>query len=62
MSAPTQSLADLEVAELARLEIEFGRRARGTRPWSIEDYLNKVAAIHARYANFTQFQQKQVAA
>ncbi len=56
-----QSLADLEIAELARLEVEFGRRAQGFKPWTIAEYLDKVAAVHARYARFTQFQQRQVA-
>ncbi|MGW6872848.1 hypothetical protein ACWGHA_10995 [Streptomyces xanthophaeus] len=61
MTAPAQSLADLQIAELARLEGEFARRAQGFKPWTIAEYLDKVAAVHARYARFTQFQQKQVA-
>jgi hypothetical protein len=62
VTAPTQPLADLETAELARLETEFVRRAQGFKPWTIAEFLDKVAAVHARYARFTQYQQKQVAA
>ncbi|MFK0222841.1 hypothetical protein ACIQWN_32195 [Streptomyces vinaceus] len=62
MSAPMTPLPDLETAELAALESEFGRRSRGMRPWSIAEYLDRVAAVHARYARFTQYQQKAVAA
>lgn len=62
MSAPMTPLPDLETAELAALEVEFGRRARSLRPWSIADYLDRVEAVHARYARFTHYQQKQVAA
>lgn len=61
MTAPMPSLADLEMAELARLEVEFARRALGFKPWTIAEFLDRVAGIHARYARFTQFQQKQVA-
>lgn len=61
MIASMQSLADLEITELARLEAEFGRRAQGRKPWTIAEYLDKVDAIHARYQLFTQYQQKQVA-
>lgn len=59
MTAPMTPLPDLETAELAALEVEFGRRARSLRPWSIADYLDRVEAVHARYAHY---QQKQVAA
>ncbi|MFD8949402.1 hypothetical protein ACFV0B_11165 [Streptomyces xanthophaeus] len=61
MTTLAQSLADLQIAELARLESEFVRRAQGFKPWTIAEFLDKVAAVHARYARFTQFQQKQVA-
>lgn len=61
MTAPLPPLADLETAELARLEIEFVRRATGFKPWSIPEYLDKVVAVHARYARFTLYQQKAVA-
>lgn len=59
---PMTPLADLETTELAALEAEFGRRARGLRPWSIADYLDRVEAVHVRYRRFTQYQQKAVAA
>lgn len=62
MTDPTQPLADLQMAELARLETEFVRRAQGFKPWTIAEFLDRVDAVHARYARFTQYQQKQVAA
>ena len=43
-------LADLEMDALVRVEEEMARRAKGARPWSITDYLNQLAAEHARFA------------
>jgi hypothetical protein len=62
MTAPTQALADLETAEVVKVEAEFARRSAGIKPWSIGEYLDAVEAVHVRYARFRHFQQKAVAA
>lgn len=61
MSAPTQALADLETAELVKVEAEFARRARGFKPWTIAEYLDRVVEVHARFARLRHFQQRAVA-
>jgi len=62
MTGPGKPLRDLQMAELVALEAEFARRSRGLCPWSIADYLDKVAAIHVRYAWLTRYQGKELAA
>lgn len=57
----SRALADTEEDELVRVEIEFARRARTTRPWSITRYLDNIAAVHARYEHMRRYQTKQVA-
>lgn len=42
-------LADLEQDAIARLEAEWERRARGVKPWTTQEYLDKNAQIHAHY-------------
>jgi len=60
MSGPTvRPLADTEMSELVRVETEWQRRAHTTRPWSIDRYLDNIAAVHARYAHMRRYQQKQ---
>lgn len=62
MSAPMPALADLETAEVVKVEAEFARRASGFKPWTITEYLDAVAEVHARFARLRHFQQKAVAA
>lgn len=42
-------LADLEMDALVRVESEMARRAKGARPWSTAEYLDQIAAEHARF-------------
>lgn len=42
-------LADLQQDALARVEAEWERRARGIRPWSTAEFLDQIAAEHARF-------------
>lgn len=43
-------LADLEMDAVARVDRERQRRATGLRPWTDEQYVDRVANVHARYA------------
>lgn len=52
-------LADLEEESLIAVDNEWERRAHGARPWSIDEYLDRIAAVHARYANFRRWQSRQ---
>ncbi|MBT2477585.1 hypothetical protein [Streptomyces sp. ISL-94] len=61
MSAPTQALADLETAAVVEVEAKFARRAAGAKPWTIGEYLDQVAEVHARFARLRYFQQKAAA-
>lgn len=61
MSAPTQSLADLETAELVKVEAEFARRACGFKPGTIAEYLDRVVEVHAHFNRLRHFQQRAVA-
>lgn len=54
-------LADTEEDELVRVEEEFSRRAKTARPWSIDQYLTNIAAVHARFTHLRRYQTKQVA-
>lgn len=42
-------LADLEQDAIARVEEEWARRARGARPWTTAEYVDRVARVHAHY-------------
>lgn len=48
-SLESRPLADLEMDALVRVEAEMARRSHGARPWSIADYLDHNAAVHARF-------------
>lgn len=48
-SLESRPLADLEMDALVRVEQEMARRSHGARPWSIADYLDRNAAVHARF-------------
>ncbi|MEU6990294.1 hypothetical protein ABZ953_06485 [Streptomyces sp. NPDC046465] len=52
-------LADLEEESLVAVEQEWGRRAHSAKPWTTEEYLDHVAKVHARYANFRHWQERQ---
>jgi len=43
-------LADLEQDALARVEEEFARRARGAKPWTPSEYVERIERVHAHYA------------
>ncbi|MBM4819827.1 MULTISPECIES: hypothetical protein [Streptomyces] len=42
-------LADLEQDALARVEEEWARRARGVKPWTTTEYVERCARVHAHY-------------
>ncbi|MFJ4356862.1 hypothetical protein ACIP25_11395 [Streptomyces massasporeus] len=42
-------LADLEQDALAQVEAEFARRARGARPWTPTEYVDRIEQVHVRY-------------
>ncbi|CAL9663706.1 hypothetical protein SUDANB1_07105 [Streptomyces sp. enrichment culture] len=48
-AAESRPLADLEQDALTAVEAEFARRARGVKPWTVADYLDQIAAEHARF-------------
>jgi hypothetical protein len=43
-------LADLEQSALVRVEEEWQQRAHGIRPWTTQEYLDRIARVHAHYA------------
>ncbi|MFZ4150458.1 hypothetical protein [Streptomyces pseudogriseolus] len=47
--AEPRPLADLEQDALARVEAEFARRARGPKPWTPTEYLDRIEQVHIRY-------------
>lgn len=49
-------LADLEMDSVLAVEAAWGRRAHGVRPWTTQEYLDRVAKVHARYEAFRQWQ------
>ncbi|MFF2383671.1 hypothetical protein [Streptomyces sp. NPDC058108] len=59
--AEGRRLEDLEEDSLAAVELEWQRRAKGAKPWTTTEYLDRVAAVHARYANFRRWRERQVA-
>lgn len=42
-------LEDLEQDAIARVEEEFARRARGVKPWTTAEYVERVERVHAHY-------------
>lgn len=42
-------LADLEQDALAAVEAEFARRARGPKPWTPTEYVDRIESVHVRY-------------
>ena len=42
-------LADLEQDALARVEAEFARRARGVKPWTPDEFVDRIEQVHVRY-------------
>ena len=42
-------LADLEQDALARVEDEFARRAKGVKPWTTTEYIDRIERVHAHY-------------
>ncbi|MFF7329738.1 hypothetical protein [Streptomyces sp. NPDC008150] len=49
MSAEQPLLADLEQAAIAAVDVEFARRGHGIKPWTCDEYVNRVEAVHVRY-------------
>lgn len=43
-------LADLEVESVLAVESAWQRRSHGLKPWTVDEFLDQVAAVHARYA------------
>lgn len=48
-------LADLEQDAIARVEQEMARRARGVKPWTTREYVDRVARVHAHYEQRRQW-------
>ncbi|MFJ7176468.1 hypothetical protein ACIQXA_08670 [Streptomyces massasporeus] len=48
-------LADLEQDALAQVEAEFARRARGARPWTPAEYVDRIEQVHIRYNHRRQW-------
>lgn len=48
-------LADLEQDAIARVEAEFARRAKGLKPWTTTEYVDRCARVHAHYAQRRQW-------
>jgi hypothetical protein len=42
-------LADLEIDSVLAVEAAWERRSRGLKPWTTDEFLDQVAAVHARY-------------
>lgn len=53
--AAPRPLADLEQDALARVEEEFARRARGARPWTPTEYVDRIEQVHVRYTHRRQW-------
>jgi hypothetical protein len=51
-------LEDLEEESLAAVELEWARRAKGAKPWTTTEYLDRIDAVHARYRNFRRWQER----
>lgn len=48
-------LADLEQDAIARIEAEMGRRARGVKPWTTTEYVERIERVHAHYQQRRQW-------
>ena len=48
-------LEDLEQDAVARVEQEMARRARGVKPWTTAEYVDRVARVHAHYEQRRQW-------
>jgi hypothetical protein len=57
----SRPLADLELESLAAVELEWQRRAKGAKPWTTTEYLDRIDAVHARYRNFRRWQEGRAA-
>lgn len=47
--AEPRPLADLEQDAIARVEAEFARRARGVKPWTTRELVDRIERVHAHY-------------
>lgn len=45
----SRPLADLEVDSVLAVEAAWERRAHGRKPWTTDEFLDRVDAVHARY-------------
>jgi transposase len=54
-TADPRPLADLEQDALARVEAEFVRRARGARPWTTAEYVDRIEQVHIRFNHRRQW-------
>lgn len=43
-------LADLEMDSVLAVEAAWEHRAHGRKPWTTQEFLDAVDAVHARYA------------
>ncbi|WP_055693743.1 hypothetical protein [Streptomyces prasinopilosus] len=48
-AAEPRPLADLEQDAIARVEAEFARRARGVKPWTFTELVDRIEQVHVRY-------------
>ncbi|WP_369274461.1 hypothetical protein AB5J55_35080 [Streptomyces sp. R11] len=48
-------LADLEQDAVARVEQEMARRARGVKPWTTAEYVDRIEQVHVRYNHRRQW-------
>lgn len=48
-------LADLEQDAIARVEAEFARRAKGVKPWTTRELVDRIERVHAHYARRRQW-------
>ena len=51
----SRPLADLEQDAIARVEEEFARRARGVKPWTPSEYVDRIEQVHIRYNHRRQW-------
>ncbi|MFI1928293.1 hypothetical protein [Streptomyces sp. NPDC020377] len=50
MTAPApRPLADLEQDALVAVEVEFARRASGVKPWTPDEFVDRIEQVHVRY-------------
>jgi hypothetical protein len=50
VTAPApRPLADLEQDALAAVEAEFARRAKGLKPWTPTELIDRIEQVHVRY-------------